>query len=1229
MTRVEMLAPLRIETRFHEDGAGGWTMRVRVYPDDFSLARSPAAPQPEELEILHHALAAIDPEADPETAGEAAFRSIAAALGGRRAWWLWRTATKSDTDAAGLPRRMVDDAVTAAAQTAEARTPLGLPEALDVWLVLDGGPPRLADTLSVNREQIAAELGAGPLQPQNRTLPRLWWLDYQRAADVGLATEIALSQSEVDALQALVVVGTGDTHALDLFTAHAAAGRLGVVAQGAPTNTVAGDAAAPLADDTETWLRLLDRDATQQPGTAGVLRAFGVLDPGGGAVGGGTGDATLPLPGGDLPHGRVARLAVEGLWPVLWGRTIRDVVGTPPGTMTEPDLAEWAARFLAVEGPWPAIRVGDQPYGLLPTSDFGDADEPNPGDLDVRWEEAPEDGLLAPDVEHGVVRGAVPWRDGAARATAGATTVPGASPVVGADAATLLGLHGRHAPSMFWRVRRVDDLPIVQAQQLTQGHVMSRATAYDRATATAWHDTGVPFAPLTAAGVRRHLPGPTRDEDPDIDFLFEMLTMHPEPLYFEQRHELGLLGHLLRESLIIARATLGRASMDIDLQLTPDPSKRIPLDDRYQNVVQQGSDDVLQKISDSGIEGERIVQRFEEVRRSLEELINEYAADPPSTLRSIKAVLDASSFRADPWLLGMAARRAALMASSETPFLLGAYGWVDRPQPWTPGRPGLPAGPTEAGLLHAPSFAQAQVAALLRDAAVRTRTERRWELNLTAGKVRAAIRLNDRVRLGLHPYEALGLEVEAIAGDPDQVRTLRKEFPTTAETAGAEDRTRRVCNGVAVLDVLRAGGTLPPTLPADLAMRLGHLNDVLDTYADLLLVDGVHSLVTRSPEAGGAAMEAAAGLSTPVEMLGIRTPREATTVSVACWLVLPAGPTADAGTDPVAVADPVLFAQVGGAIDDAADPAVVRAVRLLGGTEAAPDAMQEHEKLVPAMAQSLKVRRATLLDRARALVATLLDEQPVVTDAALTALDRDWKLGLHDVAEDWTAEDRRAEAAAAFAARIDEIGDAEPEAIPALQDQLRALVGRRHLPVVPVVDRAVLPDWVGVAPGKLDTEWLEIVAAVRPRVAALEAHQLTASPPWPAAILAPAGEPWGTAGPVHIAYGPEVTGGPGSVGVALLDRWADSVPSQHHVTQAAFGFNAPKTRAPNAVLVAVPPDTGLALEGEALLRVVMQVRRLTLARAARPTDRDGLPWATPSPIVQAEAPVDIRQGWPS
>ena len=57
-----------------------------------------------------------------------------------------------------------------------------------------------------------------------------------------------------------------------------------------------------------------------------------------------------------------------------------------------------------------------------------------------------------------------------------------------------------------------------------------------------------------------------------------------------------------------------------------------------------------------------------------------------------------------------------------------------------------------------------------------------------------------------------------------------------------------------------------------------------------------------------------------------------------------------------------------------------------------------------------------------------------------------------------------------------------------------------------------------------------------------------------------------------VAYGPGLTSFGTKVALAVLDGWTDSVPSRRHTTQAAFGFNAPKSRAPQAVLVAVPPD---------------------------------------------------------
>src|SRR5436190_3444258 len=116
--------------------------------------------------------------------------------------------------------------------------------------------------------------------------------------------------------------------------------------------------------------------------------------------------------------------------------------------------------------------------------------------------------------------------------------------------------------------------------------------------------------------------------------------------------------------------------------------------------------------------------------------------------------------------------------------------------------------------------------------------------------------LAERVRLGVHPYEALGLEVEKIAGDWDTVRILRKQFPLDVD-----QQERRVCDGQKVLKAAREGALgavagLPPTLAADLVP----LDDVLDTYADLLVTDGVYALVTGRAALANAALEAGSGL---------------------------------------------------------------------------------------------------------------------------------------------------------------------------------------------------------------------------------------------------------------------------------------------------------------------------------------------------------------------------------
>src|SRR5205814_10105339 len=105
-------------------------------------------------------------------------------------------------------------------------------------------------------------------------------------------------------------------------------------------------------------------------------------------------------------------------------------------------------------------------------------------------------------------------------------------------------------------------------------------------------------------------------------------------------------------------------------------------------------------------------------------------------------------------------------------------------------------------------------------------------------------------------------------------------------------------------------------------------------------------------------------------------------------------------------------------------------------------------------------------------------------------------------------------------------------------------------------------------------------------------------------------DPWRPAGPIVAAYGPGLDDDHTNMAIAALDGWTDSVPSRRHATTAAFGFNAPKSRAPQAVLAAVPPDPEQRLDNAGLLEVVLETRELAHARAPRQIAEATLPYAT-------------------
>lgn len=1229
MAAVEILAPLRIETRFYAPGEplpegrlSNWLLRLRVYPDEFSMSRPSPDPTSDELDLFDIAKAAAqaDPNADPH----AAFLLLAADLGPQRALWLLRQVAVTEVD--GVPR--ADRAGTLQRDPEaypDTTRPMGLPPALTVWLLAPNGARTWGGEMQLKREDIAADLNLSRFDDEELlrggNLATTWWTSYERARDLGLALDIELGPDEPE-FEAIIVCGMGDKGPEELIAAQAESGRLALLSTGKPTNTVAGEPTTELGRDPRAWLDLLDKAAPDASAAIIDLLSGGKAP-------------SVPLLGGDGDLPRFDLEVVRGLWPLLWGQAIRDMAGAGGN---ENAALEWARDYLRPQGPYPAIRIGEQPYGLLPIVPLADYTSPL-------------------EIEQRLAHWAGEWRNEAARAASSAGNV------VGADTPRLVELLGEDAPNRRWGIRPVLPRVVVNLLRQSAGEEPLKPNEWETDTAKSLADDGQFIRPLAPFAPLWPLPQQFDDNADELRALFDW-----EKSYFPKawRIRLGLFGHLVAATLILLRARLRMASDTLDAGFQVDPDAPLPIygdQGRLRDMASIG--DELQRLEKLYLSGPynpgayEAAKRYEKGREGLLDLIGSWEAAPAEVLDALFATLDTASHRVDPWATGLADARLRRLRGDYAPFYLGAYGWVDRPRPAT-GQPGSPPqpGPTEAGLLHAPSYGQALTAALLRDRAVRYPGEANWQMNIDSAKVRDAMRLAERVRLGVHPYEALGLEVERLVGDWDAVRLLRKHFALRTTHQG-----QRCCDGARVLRAVFDGAeALPAGLPPGLDSMLAPLREVMDTYADLLLADGIHALVSGEGETAFAAMEAAAGLGAPPELRAMRTPRQAQAVRVQAWAILPVA----GGNSPATIADPAFAALLARELGPPSaftwsldgmpvsldsyglNPADVfdldatalatllrgatpeaplvstggaerlaeaaRLATLLGGGEADPPVPSRmkggvSDELGAALNVSLAARLQQVRQHAQTLSDLLVAHDPAdAAEAMLLATQLvAWRLPPPDSDATDSLADSFAAARLALAGRLAALAGIDDEAN-ALRAAIRALVGRPSLPVVPIVNGAKLGPLLpsprdGDGHPALDQDWLELVAAVRPRLAPLEVRQLDPNrAPWPAAIATGAADtdPWSAKGPVIVAYGPGLGGLAGSVGVVALDAWVDSIPNADHATSAAFGFNGPKSRPPQAILLAVPPDIDYRMDNDQLLQTIVEARLSTRARAIRP-----------------------------
>jgi hypothetical protein len=1241
-----LLLPVRLEAVYF-DNDGGPELRVRVYPDDVHVdSHEPALTEGERQAGVAYWRAAWAAGEDA-TRRQAAWQALVGASGSTRASWVRESLTPLNAPPGEPQFPQVE--IRPEAWTRAAQTQL-LPDHFEFSAYRDGamvwrhpGAP-IPDSLAVG---IAPQPGAGEagtdalaFDDQSR-----WLVDFDLAVAQGMAIVISLADAN-ERFDLLTVVGvgtqdgaTGAQRVQRMLAAHAFSGGLGPLPVGTPTNNTPGTRSGWRSRGAPTDPDVVDRwragyDATGDQEGARLARALG--------IDGSTVLASVcdPAGGDEALLRRLHRLQARYY---SWSRALRPVSNTELELRpnTEPwflAVAEHYTRFVRARGPLPPLRIGRQPYGLLPVSSIG------------LWRGDDVDAQLSSFVGSFLAA----FAERADRALQIGEGVD--------QDATLLDLLSREASP-----RRVVDESYDVINFKAEGRPPPATVGAIPATLSlAWLHANEGPGPDDPGG------DPARGTEPFPDVVPEALQQ------LVAEHPLAQLLVLFDESLQHMRDTLVPPDQQAFGEIYHPLAERLT-QLRYAPTISLfydrafGAHNALNNILSSGPDlPERVAERIER-GTLIRDLFADYvtfeddaSSDLPHVERLFRETLEPLSHRVDAWVTSLAtARLTAMRNRLPAGIRTGAYGWltdVERADP----------NPSREGYVVTPSMHHATTAAVLRSGWQAHSDRRAFAVDIQSARVRRALAMLEGVGAGQTVAALLGYQFERALHDAQLDRFIagfRNAYPLAPlvepEAPGTDEaRTsigaRNVVDGQALrrdrqrLDddaALEFAGNAALNGDAPAIRRmLAELDETFDAVADLVLAESVHQLVGGNPLRAGLAADAAGrGQELPNDYDVLRTPRGGIGVTYHVGILFP-GSLAKGWADdrPLARLQPGLEGWLRHRLGPASGWALGASLADLGWC-ALDLLVAPAETVRGALAAGGELDEEAftglmlVCERLRSVLSTAAPLTPAHLDPADPSPATGCDLGdLHSRVSRWLNDVRAAAADLAAAAT--------PEAAQPVVRRLGTLglpIGlggagdvervRALLAAVDLSEPATPPDPAG-QPGEADAwlagvlartgqllhpavkvaptllpalppapqppvdddtiaGWLQDMALVRPRVDALDgavvAAEVVGGTPAAAYVVAQpvvaaeAARPWTAVAPP--AEGPRPGSslvmqrdgdGTGRLCGLVVDSWTEVVPrapGEHgpeEVVGVAFDFDRPGARAPQAMLIAVPPDPG-------------------------------------------------------
>jgi hypothetical protein len=804
-----VLLPVRIETRFVGD-AGQRALLVRVYPDDLHVDAHEPELTLNEFDAARRYWDRVWHAGGNRDTERAAFVELARTLEPRRAAWVAHVTAPDLTTRPATPTPDDQPLATPPVLAAVALSPSTMNRPAhatvlpDRWIVLGyrGGAEvaRGVGRIVPDTVQLGLSPDAGPPVAGQPLEPGLRWLvDFDEAERIGMGIRIPVAdQRGFDRLLVLGVRTSLDptasaTRLTALLDAHRYSDGLAFIPPGTPTNNT--DSARSRWDALPNAEELFELQQELPGGaTSNAVVAASAL-----GIDAATFHGSEHAADADQADARDMRIA---LWPATLGYFLETMLA-PRVTDADVEAArEQFVNHVRGLGPLPAVRIGSQPYGLLPTTAIS------------RWRPDAGDSTSQLRIV-GLLRQTAPeWL---ARTR---TSAPSGVPRVGRPGSQpdeeMLVIFGREALSLGYRVRPLrgpafaeSASPYLGSPDPVRAELVQAAFAVADAADLQVRVRGIQFDPR-ARRIQRPLVqhAPLSETDPvpaasstvpnylrwlsdrrertqeypgaDRDTILYALARHSARLAdadavvrFDVQENVAARKTALEPELVDP-STIGAVSPTLGRVL----AQPVSTASGGSIVSTKTAGEYLATTSRAEVAGLRMPHLLDAFDRSFfVRLALRRLSGRPSALidRLAREVLDTCSHRLDAWITSYATRRLDRMrAANPTGLHIGGYAWVEDLRPKPPLTPVAtpPRGergplfedPANAGFIHAPSLGHAAAAAVLRSGhlshARAGEPDGPLSIDLSSERVRIARWLIDGVRQGQPLGALLGYRFE-------------------------------------------------------------------------------------------------------------------------------------------------------------------------------------------------------------------------------------------------------------------------------------------------------------------------------------------------------------------------------------------------------------------------------------------------------------------------------------